>query len=63
MSATANTVVLKNGDRLSGIIVKADGKSLVIKTEFGGEVTLRWPAVVQMESTQPSFRWSDKTAG
>lgn len=53
MSATADQVVLKNGDRLSGTIVKADDKSLVMKTEFAGEVTLQWPAVVQIESTQP----------
>jgi hypothetical protein len=31
--ALADQVVLKNGDRLSGTVVKSDAKNLVIKTE------------------------------
>src|SRR5579863_10444715 len=49
----ADTVSLKNGDRLTGTIVKSDGKVLVIKTEFAGEVTLQWSAVDTINSTQP----------
>ena len=46
-------VVLKNGDRLTGAITKSDGKILVIKTDFAGEVTIQWPAVQEINSTQP----------
>jgi len=49
----ADQVVLKNGDRLTGVITKSDGKTLVIKTEFAGEVTVQWPAVQEVTSTQP----------
>ncbi len=49
----ADTVSLKNGDRLTGTIVKSDGKVLVIKTESAGEVTLQWSAVDTINSTQP----------
>jgi len=49
----ADQVVLKNGDRLSGSITKSDGKVLVIKTDFAGEVTIQWPAVEAINSTQP----------
>lgn len=49
----ADQVVLKNGDRLSGSITRSDGKVLVIKTDFAGEVTIQWPAVEQLNSTQP----------
>lgn len=49
----ADQVVLKNGDRMSGTIEKSDGKTLVIKTEFAGEVTIQWPAVQEINSTQP----------
>ena len=36
----ADQVTLKNGDRLTGKIVKSDAKTLVFKAEFGGEVSL-----------------------
>jgi hypothetical protein len=36
----ADQIVLKNGDRLTGTIEKSDDKSLVMKTEFAGEVTV-----------------------
>ncbi|HEV7218283.1 MAG: YdiY family protein [Terriglobales bacterium] len=51
--ALADQVVLKNGDRLSGEILKSDSKALVVKTEFAGEVTIQWSAVDQIHSTQP----------
>ena len=48
----ADQIVLQNGDRLTGTITKSDSKSMVIKTEFEGEVTVQWPAVQQIDSTQ-----------
>lgn len=53
--ALADQVVLKNGDRLTGKIVKADGKSLVIKTEFAGEVTIVWEAVTELTTDEPLY--------
>jgi len=49
----ADVVTLKNGDRLSGAIVKSDAKVLVIKSEFAGDVTIQWAAITSIESTQP----------
>jgi putative salt-induced outer membrane protein len=49
----ADQVVLKNGDRLTGTITKSDSKILIIKTEFAGDVTVQWPAVQEINSTQP----------
>jgi putative salt-induced outer membrane protein len=46
----ADQVVLSNGDRLTGSIIKSDGKTLVIKTEFAGEVTIQWTAVQSLTS-------------
>lgn len=37
----ADQVTLKNGDRITGSIVIKDEKTLTIKSEFLGEVTLR----------------------
>jgi len=49
----ADQIVLKNGDRISGTIVKSDNKTLLIKTEFAGDVTVQWPAIEQISSSQP----------
>jgi putative salt-induced outer membrane protein YdiY len=51
----ADQVTLKNGDRLSGTIVKTDDgtKTLEIKTELAGDVTVPWDAVTAMVSSQP----------
>ena len=43
--AMADQVVLKNGDRLTGSIIKADGKELVIKTDYAGDVTVQFDAI------------------
>ena len=49
----ADQVVLNNGDRLTGQVVKFDGKNLTIKSEFAGEVNIPWSAVQQITSDQP----------
>ena len=45
-------ITLKNGDRLSGEIVSSDGKMVVIKSEFAGDVMVQWAAVEGITSTQ-----------
>ncbi len=49
----ADQVSLKNGDRLTGTIVKSDAKTLVLKTEAAGNVTFQWSAIDAITSTQP----------
>jgi len=51
-TAAADQVTLKNGDKVSGAIVSGDGKTLVIKTEFMGDVTIQWDAITAIESSQ-----------
>jgi len=50
--AAADQVTLKNGDRLTGSIVSADSKTLILKSEFAGDVNISWDAVTDIESTQ-----------
>ena len=50
--ADVDKVTLKNGDRFSGTIVSGDGKTLLMKTEFAGDVTIKWDAVTAIESSQ-----------
>jgi len=49
--ALADQLVLKNGDRLTGSITKADGKQLVIKTDYAGDITVKFDAIQGMTST------------
>lgn len=44
----ADQITLKNGDRLTGTVVKSDGKILVLHTEFAGDVTLQFAAITQI---------------
>ncbi len=52
VGALADQVTLKNGDRLTGTIVKSDAKTLLLKTDFAGDVTLQWEAVTSIVSSQ-----------
>ncbi len=49
----ADQITLKNGDRLTGKIIKKDGDSIVIKTEAAGEVKILWSAVGKIDSDEP----------
>jgi putative salt-induced outer membrane protein YdiY len=58
--ASADQVTLKNGDRLTGTIVRSDGKTLLLKTDAAGDITLKWDAVGGIVSSQPlSLQLSD----
>jgi small nuclear ribonucleoprotein (snRNP)-like protein len=52
-TALADQVTLKNGDRLTGTIVKTDEDKLEFKSEFVGDVKLPWSAVVAIVSVEP----------
>jgi hypothetical protein len=49
----ADELTLKNGDRLTGTIERSDTKTLVIKTEFAGEISIQWSAIDKISSSQP----------
>ncbi len=48
----ADQVTLKNGDRLTGTVVKSDGKTLVIHTDAAGDVTINYEAIQEIKSDQ-----------
>jgi putative salt-induced outer membrane protein YdiY len=52
-TAFADQVVMKNGDRVTGSIVKKDAKNLTIKTENFGVVTTAWDQVVSITADKP----------
>jgi YD repeat-containing protein len=48
----ADQLTLKNGDRLTGAIVKSDAKTLVLKTDYAGDLNIKWDVVVAIVSSQ-----------
>jgi putative salt-induced outer membrane protein YdiY len=52
-STLADQITLKNGDRLSGTIIKTDEDKLEMKSDFVGDVKLPWSAVVAIVSAEP----------
>lgn len=52
-AAWADQVVMKNGDRVTGSIIKQDGKSITIKADNFGLVTAPWDQVASIQSAKP----------
>jgi putative salt-induced outer membrane protein len=54
-AARADTILLKNGDHLTGTIEHSDGKQLTLKTDYAGEINLQLSAVKQVVSDTPVY--------
>ncbi|MGA8268213.1 MAG: DUF481 domain-containing protein, partial [Candidatus Acidiferrales bacterium] len=53
--ANADTVVLVNGDHLTGTVVKSDGKDLTLKTDFVGDINIPWAKVKELTTDKPVY--------
>lgn len=53
VTASAGQITMKNGDRITGEVVKINGKNLVFKSEYAGNISVPWEAVVAIASTAP----------
>ena len=49
----ADELRLKNGDRLTGVVVVMEENKLVFKTAYAGEITVAWQEVSQLTSNDP----------
>jgi Protein of unknown function, DUF481 len=49
----ADQLVLKNGDRVTGSIVKKDDKTITIKSDLFGVITAPWDQVVSVTADKP----------
>jgi putative salt-induced outer membrane protein YdiY/preprotein translocase subunit YajC len=49
----ADQVILNNGDRLTGKIVKKDGDFVVVETEAAGTIKIKWASVEKIISDEP----------
>jgi putative salt-induced outer membrane protein YdiY len=51
----ADQVTLKNGDRISGTVVKSDGKTLTLHTDAGGDITLKMDAILEIKTDKELY--------
>jgi putative salt-induced outer membrane protein len=54
-AAVADTVVLKNGDHLTGTVEVSDGKDVTLKTDYAGEIKIQWSAVQELKTDKPIY--------
>jgi putative salt-induced outer membrane protein YdiY len=52
-TAVADSVTLRNGDRLTGTIVRKENGTLILKTSYAGEVKIKWGEVAALRTDQP----------
>jgi Putative salt-induced outer membrane protein len=55
VDARADQLTLKNGDKVSGTVIKADGKSLVLKSDLMGELTIPLENISTINSEKPLY--------
>lgn len=54
-SVVADQITLKNGDRLTGSIVKSDGKTILFKSDLVGDVAVAVDNVTNVTSDKPLY--------
>jgi putative salt-induced outer membrane protein YdiY len=52
-AALGDQVLLKNGDRISGQVVRLDNNNLLVKSEALGDVKIKWDAVALVSADVP----------
>src|SRR5689334_335117 len=53
--ALADQLSLKNGDRLTGAVVKSDGKAVVFRSDLAGEVTIAFDNIQSVTTDKPLY--------
>jgi len=53
--ARGDQLTLKNGDRISGTVVKSDGKNLILKSDLAGEVSIALENISTINSDKPLY--------
>ena len=51
--AAADEIWLKNGDRLTGKIVRLEANSLIINTGYAGEIAVKWQEIKNLKTDTP----------
>lgn len=51
--AQADTLTLKNGDKLTGTVVKKETDKLVFKTSYAGDISIAWSEIASLDTDNP----------
>jgi sRNA-binding regulator protein Hfq len=54
-AAFADSITLKNGDRLTGSITAMDNQEVSLKTDAAGEIKVKWAAVQELTCDKPLY--------
>lgn len=54
-AALADTITLKNGDHITGTVVSSDGKEVVFKTDFAGEIKVQVSTIQSLSSDKTLY--------
>ena len=52
--ALADTVIMRNGDRLTGEVLRQEGTELLIRTAYAGTITIDWEQVSEVSMDTPA---------
>jgi putative salt-induced outer membrane protein len=63
LAAVADTVTLKNGDRLTGSVTQLAGGKLSIDTKYAGTVTIAWDEVATVKLDKTIVMATEKKSG
>jgi putative salt-induced outer membrane protein YdiY len=55
ITVMADQISLKNGDRISGTVLKSDGKVLVFKSDLVGDLTVSMSDITELASEKPVY--------
>ena len=51
--AMADELWLKNGDHITGKVIRMENKILVFKTSYAGEVPIKWGEIANIRTDEP----------
>lgn len=52
-SVLADSVTLRNGDRLTGKVLRKEDNNLIFKTPYAGEIKIRWLEITSLQTDEP----------
>jgi putative salt-induced outer membrane protein YdiY len=60
--AGADEIIMRDGSRLLGSVVKGEGETVAFKTSFAGVINIKWEEIAEINSEKPmEFLLSDDT--
>jgi hypothetical protein len=62
LRAVADAIVFKNGDHLSGTLVRVDNDSVELRSAALGDLKIRWADIAEVDSREHGWKWEGVSA-